>query len=324
MPVVDAVMIEQIRDASRRMVRELGFMKETLAATNLPPSAVHAILEIGARGALTAARLGQILNLEKSSVSRMLRKLVQAGELAEAASDVDGRVKHLTLTGQGWISFAALEAFGQRQVAAALGHLSPEQQGIVTAGLESYAQALAACRGASVPAVDPVEILSGYRPGVIGRAVDMHAAFYARTAGFGQVFESRIAAGLADFTARLDNPRNGLWVAVQSGRIVGTIAIDGEDMAPEAAHLRWFIVEDGRRGHGIGKRLLAQATAFCDRLPLPRTQLWTLQGLDAARRLYESFGFSLTEEGPGSQWGTRIVEQRFTRPAASHRSHEMP
>ena len=34
--------IGPIRDASRRLVRELGFMRATLAGTNLPPSAVHA------------------------------------------------------------------------------------------------------------------------------------------------------------------------------------------------------------------------------------------------------------------------------------------
>ena len=42
-------------------------------------------------------------------------------------------------------------------------------------------------------------------------------------------------------------------------------------------------------------------------------QLWTFQGLDAARRLYESYGFQLEEEWPGAQWGKEVVEQRFER-----------
>ena len=93
--------IAAIRDASRRLVRELGFMRGTLAGTNLSPSAVHAIIEIGARGSLTAAELCEILTLEKSSVSRLVGRLIEAGELAEAVSDRDGRVKLLTLTERG-------------------------------------------------------------------------------------------------------------------------------------------------------------------------------------------------------------------------------
>ena len=69
-------LIDDIRAASRQMVRELGFMDATLAATDYPPSAVHAILEIGIRGPMTSAQLADILRLEKSSVSRMVRKLI--------------------------------------------------------------------------------------------------------------------------------------------------------------------------------------------------------------------------------------------------------
>jgi hypothetical protein len=55
--------ILSVRNASRRMVRELGFMQPTLAETDLPPSAVHAIIEIGNQGAMTANHLAQVLLL---------------------------------------------------------------------------------------------------------------------------------------------------------------------------------------------------------------------------------------------------------------------
>ncbi len=78
---IDADLIDHIRAASRLMVRELGFMQATVAATDYPPSAVHTLLEIGAREAMTAVELSAFLGLEKSSVSRMIRKLIDAGEL---------------------------------------------------------------------------------------------------------------------------------------------------------------------------------------------------------------------------------------------------
>ena len=59
--------------------------------------------------------------------------------------------------------------------------------------------------------------------------------------------------------------------------------------------------------------LLQQALAFCDQQAFEATQLWTFSGLDAARRLYESSGFTLAEEWPGQQWGETVTEQRFVR-----------
>ncbi|TKT74157.1 MarR family winged helix-turn-helix transcriptional regulator [Aquamicrobium sp. LC103] len=134
--------IEKVRDSSRRIVRELGFMKPTLASTGLPASAVHALIEIGGNDALAAGTLAEILNLEKSSVSRMLRKLVDAGEIEERPNPDDARSKLLTLTTRGRATLAAIDNFGKSQVAGAFRHLSDDQRRIVVAGLIAYAEAL--------------------------------------------------------------------------------------------------------------------------------------------------------------------------------------
>ncbi|MBP7565481.1 MAG: MarR family transcriptional regulator [Burkholderiaceae bacterium] len=308
--------VESIRAASRTLVRELGFMRATLAATEYSPSAVHALLEIEANGHMTAAQLVQVLALEKSSVSRMLARLVAADELRESSGHDDARLKQLHLTARGRRTVRAIHAHGRAQVMTALQRLNPSQQQAVVQGLHAYAGALRACRDADPvrsTGLAPIAVEAGYRPGLIGRVTEMHASFYARHWGFGAIFESRVAAGLADFSQRLHEPCNGLWVATQGGRIVGSVAIDGQDLGAGLAHLRWFILDDGCRGGGAGRRLLHEAIAFCDRVGFEATQLWTFRGLDAARRLYESCGFELTHEAPGDQWGTQVVEQQFTR-----------
>lgn len=141
-----AAHIPPIRDASRRLVRELGFLRATLAGTSLPPSAVHALVEIGAAGALPASALRARLLLDKSSVSRMLAKLVAAGEVAEAPCRQDGRVKLLSLTAQGRATLAGIDRFAERQVAAALDRLAPERIAPLAESLAAYAAALAASR----------------------------------------------------------------------------------------------------------------------------------------------------------------------------------
>lgn len=313
----DPSQIEKVRDSSRRIVRELGFMKPTVGATGLPISAVHALIETGARGTLTAAALGEVLNLEKSSVSRMLRKLVESGEMEESGNPDDARSKILSLTDRGRKMLERIDSFGRGQVDGAFGHLSHDQRRVVVAGLEAYADALRCARRGEGgrPAPSDVEIVAGYVPGVIGRVAEMHGRYYAKPYGFGRFFEAKVAGGMAEFSGRLERPMNGLWVALRGGDIVGTVAVDGEDFGPGIGHLRWFIMDDAVRGLGIGRRLLSEAVAFCDRRKFGHVDLWTLRGLDAARKLYEDFGFTLAEELVGDQWGTKVTEQRFRRVA---------
>lgn len=303
--------INQIRTASRQMVRELGFMEKTLAGTNYSPSAVHALLEIEKQGAMTALQLVQTLSLEKSSVSRMINKLIKAGEVIENADPKDGRIKNLLLTKQGEKTVEAIHVYGQEQVKTAMEYLDVSQQQAVVQGLCTYAEALQGCR-LNAP-LNAITLDAGYRPGVVGRVTEMHATFYANASHFGQFFESKVAMGMAEFVSRLNNPRNNLWMALQNDTIVGSIAIDGEDLGDNNAHLRWFIMDEKCQGQGIGRQLLHEAVTFCEKSGFEAIQLWTFKGLHAARKLYESFGFELVKEEVGTQWGSVVTEQQFRR-----------
>lgn len=305
--------IELVREASRQLVRELGFMHESLAGTNLSPSAVHALIEIERHEGITARALSAILRLEKSSISRMLRKLILSGDILEEPGEQDARERRLSLSAAGRSRVAAIHAFAREQVVSALDRLSPEQCDVVLNGLRLYAGSLAA--KSDGPSLAPlVRIATGYRPGLIARITEMHAHYYADASGFGQAFESVVASGLAAFCDRLDRPTNNLWSAVHGDRITGAIAIDGEDLGSGIAHLRWFIVEGGVRGRGTGRLLLSAALGFADENRFEETHLWTFAGLAAARHLYERHGFVCVEERPGRQWGSEVLEQRFVRP----------
>ena len=164
--------------------------------------------------------------------------------------------------------------------------------------------------------IGTVQIETGYKSGLIGSIAAIHARYYARHHGFGPEFEITVAKGLCDFVPRLDQKLNQIWHVSVEDRISGSIAIDGEDLGNNAAHLRWFISEDNLRGTGMGKKLLAEALSFCDSHSFEKCVLWTFSGLDAARHLYENHGFVLVDEQEGNQWGTVVKEQRFERQAA--------
>jgi len=156
-----------------------------------------------------------------------------------------------------------------------------------------------------------IKLSKGYVPGALGRVVELHGAYYYDQWKFGLFFESKVADELSDFLKRYDESRDGFWTVSVDGRIEGSITIDGIHAESEGAHLRWFIMSDTLRGKGAGNQLINAAISFCRRHYYNKIYLWTFEGLDAARHLYEKAGFKLVEEHKGTQWGTEVNEQRF-------------
>ncbi|MGE8319799.1 MAG: bifunctional helix-turn-helix transcriptional regulator/GNAT family N-acetyltransferase [Comamonas sp.] len=310
--------VQELRALSRQLVRELGFMRTTLADSGLAPSAVHAVLEVGAAPGIQARDLAGILRLDKSNTSRQLAKLEAQGLLERRRTDGDARSAALQLTAAGQALRQKIDRFATDQVSDALQRLVPTEQQALLRSLALYAGALAPSSGPTEPR-GGTAIVEGYMPGCIGDVAALHARFYAQHAGFGVYFEQKVATELAAFAGSLPDARKGLWLCVAGGRTLASLAIDADtaDDGSRLAHLRWFIVDDSLRGTGMGRELLARAMRFAD-AHFDATYLWTFRGLDAARHLYESVGFALTDEAEGDQWGARVTEQRFLRhrPAA--------
>lgn len=184
----------------------------------------------------------------------MLSRLQTANEIEENGCVDDGRFKQLSLTTKGQATVARIHEYGAMRVIEALAHLDSAQQQIVAEGLTAYSWALECCRQQPVTSrPNDITIVTGYQPGMIGRIAQMHGEYYARHYDFGHFFEGKVASGLAEFSGRLNNQRNQIWLAVKNGVIVGSVAIDGEDLGNNEAHLRWFILGDGCRGNGVGR-----------------------------------------------------------------------
>jgi GNAT superfamily N-acetyltransferase len=153
--------------------------------------------------------------------------------------------------------------------------------------------------------------LCGYIPGAIGRVAELHASYYHQSWGFGLFFEAKVATELSDFLLRFNEKRDGFWTVCVNERVEGSVAIDGAGAEKGGAHLRWLILSDDARGKGLGHRLLDEAVSFCKKKGYKKVYLWSFEGLHAARHLYEKFGFRVTEQLEGSQWGTQVLEQKF-------------
>jgi GNAT superfamily N-acetyltransferase len=152
--------------------------------------------------------------------------------------------------------------------------------------------------------------ISGYEPGALGRVVELHGRWYARHWKFGAYFEALVAQGLAEFLGHFDAARDGFWIARLGETVAGSVSLVGaRDAGP--ARLRWFILDEGAQGRGIGRRLMQAAMDFSRAAGYRHVYLTTFAGLDAARALYEKHGFVLTHEAADRTWGVPVTEQRF-------------
>lgn len=153
--------------------------------------------------------------------------------------------------------------------------------------------------------------LTGYFPGLIGKVVELHASYYSQHWGLDLSFEIQVAKELSEFMGAFVAGRDAFWAAGWEGEFAGFMAIDGRLSNTEGARLRWFIVPPSFQGRGVGRALIRAGMRFCMEAGHKRVFLWTFEGLDAARRLYEQQGFRLSFQHELTQWGRVIREQKF-------------
>jgi GNAT superfamily N-acetyltransferase len=156
-------------------------------------------------------------------------------------------------------------------------------------------------------------VISGNKPGVLGKIVELHGLYYDEHWQLGVIFEAKVAHVLADFLLHFNPQRDGFWTVWDGATFVGTVSIDARQAATVGARLRAFIIHPNYHGHGIGHRLLQAALGFCDNAGYKRVYLTTFAGLDAARHLYMQYGFKLVHEAMDTSWGVALPEQEWER-----------
>lgn len=253
--------IEKIRAESRSLVRELGFMGGDFAGTSFSPSAVHTLIEVQSNPGISARELSEILKLEKSSVSRVLNKLIHLGMIEEKQSDTDKRSKLLFLSDKGNLQVNDIHNFARSQVSQALTQLKPGESQSILKGLSLYAKALRHLQETASFQM-PVRIIDGYHPGIIAIIVEMHVIEQAKISGFNPQYEAQLASDIANLCSKLDKGKDHIWSAMYDDRMLGSISLVSSEHSESIAEIRWLIVDASARNIGIGRKLLTEALHY--------------------------------------------------------------
>lgn len=302
--LADPEQVDAVRRFNRFYTRRLGVLREGLLETGHSLAEVRVLYELSERGEATAAELCTALGLDAGYMSRLLGRLARQGLVTRRRAEGDGRAQRLGLSPAGRRAFAALDRRAAEQVAGWLAPLDGGARARLVAALRTIEAELEGLAGPPAPVV-----LRPPRPGDVGWVIERHGALYAREYGWDARFEALVAEIALGFLRDHDPRRERAWIAERDGVRVGSVFLMRDTDA--VARLRLLLVEPAQRGAGIGRRLVAECVTTARALGYRRLVLWTNDVLDAARRLYQSFGFRLVREEPHAGYGAPLLGQHW-------------
>jgi N-acetylglutamate synthase-like GNAT family acetyltransferase len=137
-----------------------------------------------------------------------------------------------------------------------------------------------------------------------------HGDIYSREYNFDESFKDYVRKPLYEFYNKFDKNSENIWIAEEKGKTVGFIALVKVD--DDTAQLRWFLLEEEMRGKGIGNILMTTLIDFAKEKNYKDIYLWTVDFLDAARHLYEKYGFELEDKKTSNIWGKELTEEKWS------------
>ena len=301
--MIEADHIPAIRRFSRFYTRAIGVLDEGYFSPAFSLTEGRVLFELGARDPATASELVRDLAIDPGYLSRILMSFVTRGYVDRRASRTDRRKSEISLTPAGRTAFETLDRHSSEGVATLIRPLDG-------AARDRLAKAMAEIEALLGREGDPPEVtLRPHRVGDMGWVVERHGAIYAEEQGWGFRFEAMVAEIAASFLDRFDPAAERCWIAERNGVRVGCVFLVRE--SEETAKLRLLLVDPAARGLGLGRRLVAECTAFAREKGYRRLTLWTQNCLVAARRLYADAGFRLVRSEPYRGLGPDLVSETW-------------
>lgn len=295
--------VDRVREFNRGWTEVLGLLDRGLLETEYSLAESRVIFELAQRASWERLALRDRLGMDPSYLTRILRRLENAGLVESRASEIDGRALDLSLTEAGRTVYETLDTRSTDQVTALLDHLNPDQLGTLLESMTLLTRLIG-------PGEGPGEVaLRGLGPGELGWVVQRHGSLYSAEYGWNQEFEALVARIVADYTAGFDPAWENAWIAELDGARAGCVFCCGRDEG--TAQLRMLLVEPWARGHGIGSRLVHECVGFARRAGYSKMMLWTNDVLVSARRIYETVGFELVGEETHHSFGHDLVGQNW-------------
>lgn len=296
--------VDSFRGFNRFYTRFLGLLDEELVKSGFSLSEARVMFELAQRTESGATEISNELSLDAGYLSRILRKLEDAGLLHRSPLPSDARYAVLRLSRKGKAAFEELNGLSSGQAAAILERLTPANRGDLLESMRRIERVLSPQAEGT-----PAFVLRQHRAGDMGWVVQRQSILYADEYGWNSEYEALAARIVADFLDHFDPARERCWIAERNGEPLGCVFLVRHPEEQATARLRLLHVERAARGMGLGKALVAECLRFARLAGHEKVTLWTQSILHAAHKIYQDVGFRLVLEQPHHSFGKDLIGQ---------------
>jgi DNA-binding MarR family transcriptional regulator/ribosomal protein S18 acetylase RimI-like enzyme len=296
--------IDGFRRFNRFYTQRIGVLTDNFLRSSFTLAESRVLWELAQRDTTSPGDLAAKLEMDPGYLSRLLQRFEKLGYVTREVAAADKRRAVLTLTGAGRAAFAPLNERQRDDVEALLKPLSAERQ-------ERVVRAMAEIERALAPEPNSAEIvLREPEAGDYGWVIERHGALYGAEYGFDARFEGDVAEIVAGYVANFRPDLERAWIAERDGVRCGSAFVVRDN--DTTARLRLLLLEPEARGSGLGRRLVRACIDFARAAGYTTMVLWTHSILTAARAIYQSEGFVLTETHENIAWGPALISETWT------------
>jgi len=289
------ILITHIRLASREMVRQFGLLNNRFSSIG-STSQCHALVELNSQGVMNLGQLSIVLNLEKSTTSRLVTQLLKKGICQIQSDENDRRNKLISLTQKGTILVNKIHSESKLQVQQALDMMNDEEKNTVVRGLTIYSKALKRSRIQAEYTIR--KLLKSDVPQLINLIKVIRSEFgFDSSHPAASLFENELNKIYETYAVK----RSDYFVLVHDKKIVGGAGfgpLEGEDK--NMCELKGMYLSSQLRGFGLGALLLQKVVEEASKHGFNKCYLETQDFMYGANSLYKKFGFIQLEKPMGN------------------------
>lgn len=295
-------LITDIRGFNRFYTNVLGLLDKDILKSGYSLTEARVLFEIFRTENCTANALSNQLGVDASYMSRILRKFEKNSLITKRPSPSDCRSHIISLTDDGMKQFHELDSRSNQQIEKMLEMLSPNACEEIRSAMNTIKKHLTTVQNGF--------IIRNFAHEDLDYIVTRQLTLYETERNFtSDIWVKYLTEGVRQLAERFDPARDCIYILEYQGIRSGCAAVTHVD--DDTAQFRYFFLEPELRGLGAGGRLLDTVLNFCRSHHYKRVLLWTVSAQTAARRLYQSRGFSITETHENCTWGEKVLEERW-------------
>lgn len=294
--------ITEIRGFNRFYTNILGLLDQHILDSGYSLTESRVIFEISKTECCTANQLCSVLDIDRSYMSRIIRRFENEGLITRNTSSQDSRNMEIHLTEKGNEIFHDLNNRSKEQIEKFISKFNEKEW-------EDLIHSMRTVKKYFSIATKNIDIRP-FKAEDVEYVIDRQLSLYESERQFTtETWKKYLTQGVMDLVDKFDENKDCMYILECDGNAAGCVAIT--HVSEDVAQLRYFFLEPEVRGMGAGTALLNKALDFCREKRYTHVFLWTVSAQETARTLYKKAGFEITETSENNTWGTPVLEEKW-------------